>query len=50
MVIILTRVGCGVGRSVKAKSMWPLATQMPRPDLSAREVQVLDLIVRGARE
>ena len=24
-----------------------LATQMPRPDLSAREVQVLELIVRG---
>ena len=24
-----------------------LAAQMPRPDLSAREVQVLELIVRG---
>jgi two-component system, NarL family, response regulator len=35
------------GQSYLSASVAAVAAQMPRPDLSAREVQVLELIVRG---
>jgi two-component system NarL family response regulator len=35
------------GQTYLSASVAAVAAQMPRPDLSAREVQVLDLIVRG---